>query len=82
MHWAQINCELYKAGSSPSQIGTETGYAASRVARIIRGIERNFTIASAISKTTGISVNKLFPNGNYEQCPGRIRRDRSTSKAA
>jgi lambda repressor-like predicted transcriptional regulator len=82
MHWADINAALYKAGSSPSSIATQTGYAISRVSRIIRGIENNLTIASAISKATGLSLKTLFPDDRYVSARVGRRAASSTSKAA
>jgi lambda repressor-like predicted transcriptional regulator len=68
MHWADINAAIYKAGTSPSRIATQEETTNSFVARVIRGQQSSYRIATAISAVTNIPMNRLWP-GRYNQAP-------------
>jgi lambda repressor-like predicted transcriptional regulator len=72
MHWADINAALYKAGSSPSRIAADEGTDSAFVARVIRGKSASYRIATAISATTNIPMNRMWP-GRYDHNPRQAR---------
>ena len=72
MHWADINAALYKVDSSPSQIAADEGTDSAFVARVIRGKEASYRIATAIAAKTGIPMTRLWP-GRYTYAPRQTR---------
>lgn len=76
MHWADINAALYKAGSSPTQVARDLGVKPATVSIVIRRKESSYNIASYLSVVTGIPLNRLFPDGRYNE-PPKSKRQRA-----
>lgn len=68
MHWADIICELQKAGSSLTEIAKEENVKPPSVSLVIRGKRTSHNIAYAISAKTGIPTERMWP-GKYKNIP-------------
>jgi len=64
MHPADINSALIKKGTNQTIIAESLGISHVAVSHVIRGRSTSKRIADAVSKATGISVDKLWP-GRY-----------------
>lgn len=75
MHPADIHAALIKSGTNQAIIADQLNVSRSAVTLVIKGNSTSKRIADAISRATGISINKLWP-GRYS------RQKRSTRLAA
>jgi lambda repressor-like predicted transcriptional regulator len=73
LHHADINAALIKAGFNQSVIAEELDVSNTSVSLVIRGLSTSRRIANAISKATGLPVEKLWP-GRYEPSHSKKRR--------
>ena len=73
MHYADIHCALIKAGKPAVQIGRDLGLGRASVSSVIRGTGTSYRIACAISEATNIPLNKLWPDGRYNNPRHRVK---------
>lgn len=71
MHPADIQAALKKRGSSQAKIADASQVSRAHVSYVIQGRSKSRRIADAISRTTGIPVDRLWP-GKYLQPDHRI----------
>lgn len=64
MHPADIQAALKKRGSSQAKIAEASNVSRAHVSYVIQGRSKSRRIAEAISTTTGIPVDRLWP-GKY-----------------
>ena len=64
MHPADINAALLKSGSNQSRIAEQLKISCNAVSNVIHNRMTSRRIATAISKTTGYPIEKLWP-GKY-----------------
>lgn len=64
MHPADINAALHKAGSNQSRIAEELKISCNAVSNTIYSRMTSARIARAVSRATGLPVEKLWP-GKY-----------------
>ncbi len=64
MHPADIQAALKKRGKTQADIATDLAVSRPHVAYVIQGRSKSRRVAEAISKATGIPVDRLWP-GKY-----------------
>ena len=64
MHPADITAALHKAGSNQSAIAKELKISHMAISNVVHDRMKSTRVAVAISRTTGIPVEKLWP-GRY-----------------
>lgn len=64
MHPADIKAAIQKRGSSQAKIADAANVSRSHVSYVIQGRSKSRRIADAISRATGIPVDRLWP-GKY-----------------
>ena len=65
MHYADIYAAMVKAGHPPSKVAEDLGVQRSAISQIIRGTATSRKIAYHIAEKTGLTLNKMFPDGRY-----------------
>jgi len=73
MHHADIIASMQKAGHPPSKVADDRNVTRSAVSQVIRGSASSYDIATHISAVTCIPLNRLWPDGRYQQ-PQRERK--------
>lgn len=73
MHPADINSALIKKGTNQTIIAEGLNISNVAVSHVIHGRSTSKRVAEAISKATGISINKLWP-GRYPRETRHVRK--------
>lgn len=61
MHFADIQAAIKRAGSSQVEIARQAGASETVVYQVIRGKAKSWKVAQVVSRTTGLSVDRLWP---------------------